>query len=304
MTVRRRLALVLLAAVAALAACDRPAGPAAPAVPTGAPGQTVTVNLADRPFQLHIPTSYQAGVKVPLVVLLHGYTASGAQQESYFKLTPESDRRGFLYAMPDGTENSRGQRFWNATPACCDFERTGVDDSSYLASLIDTVVASYAVDPARVFIAGHSNGGFMAHRMACDHADKVTAIVSLAGAMNADRSRCKPSGPVSILEIHGTSDETIGYDGGANASNSFPSVTTTISDWRLLDGCADDPNPRSRRLDLVTDLPGAETSVTAYTCRNLSTVELWSIKSGVHVPSLSENFAPAVIDFLYAQPSR
>lgn len=304
MTARRRwLVLPLLPALLALAACDRHNGPAT-AAPTGGPGQTVTVSLADRPFQLHIPASYQSGVKAPLVIVLHGYTASGAQQESYFKLTAESDRRGFLYAMPDGTKNSRGERFWNATPACCDFGRTGVDDSGYLAGLIDTVSAQYSVDPGRVYVTGHSNGGFMAYRMACEHADKITAIVSLAGAMNDDPTQCTPSRPVSVLEIHGTSDETIGYDGGANAGNSFPSVTTTLSDWRGYDGCADKADTSSKPLDLVTDLPGAETTVTAYRCAKGSTVELWSVKDGKHVPSLSENFAPAVIDFLYAQPSR
>jgi polyhydroxybutyrate depolymerase len=266
----------------------------------------VTINLADRPFQLHIPTSYRAGTKAPLVVVLHGYTASGAQQESYFKLTAESDRRGFLYAMPDGTTNRNGERFWNATPACCDFGRTGVDDSGYLASLIAAVAASYSVDPGRVYLTGHSNGGFMAYRMACDHADKITAIVSLAGAMNADPAQCTPSRPVSILEIHGTGDETIGYDGGANAGNGFPSVATTLNDWRGYDGCNDKADTSSPHKDLVTDLPGAETTVTEYRegCRDGSTVELWSIKDGAHVPALSENFAPDVVDFLYAQPSR
>jgi polyhydroxybutyrate depolymerase len=237
---------------------------------------------------------------------LHGYTSSGAGQEGYFKLTAESDRRGFLYAMPDGTTNSNGERFWNATPACCDFGRTGVDDSGYLAGLIDTVAASYAVDPGRVFFVGHSNGGFMAYRMACDHADKITAIVSLAGAMTDDPTQCKPSRPVTVLQIHGTADETIQYGGGANAGNSYPSAPATLSDWRGYDGCGDKADTSSPPLDLDTGLPGAETKVTVFRsgCRGGSTVELWAIGDGSHVPALSANFAPAVVDFLYAQPSR
>ena len=54
---------------------------------------------------------------MPLIVLLHGYTSSGAGQEGYFKLTPEAEKRGFLYATPDGTQDTRGNRFWNATDA-------------------------------------------------------------------------------------------------------------------------------------------------------------------------------------------
>lgn len=45
------------------------------------------------------------------------------------------DRFGFLYAFPDGTENSMGKRFWNATEVCCDREGSGVDDVAYLVLL-------------------------------------------------------------------------------------------------------------------------------------------------------------------------
>jgi membrane protein implicated in regulation of membrane protease activity len=57
-----------------------------------------------------------------------------------------------------------------------------VDDSTYLHRLLDAVKSAYRVDPTRVYFVGHSNGGFMAYRMACEHATEITAIVSLAGA--------------------------------------------------------------------------------------------------------------------------
>ena len=56
------------------------------------------------------------------MVLLHGYTSNAAEQESYFKLGVEAQRRGFLYAMPDGTQEGDGDRFWDATDACCNFQ--------------------------------------------------------------------------------------------------------------------------------------------------------------------------------------
>jgi polyhydroxybutyrate depolymerase len=309
MTVTRRgvaplLALPLTLALALLAACDspRPDSAAPPPAPTGTPGQTVTVTVDERPFQLHVPTSYRPGTKAPLVVLLHGYTSSGAEQESYFRLTPESDKRGFLYAIPDGTTNRNGQRFWNATAACCDFDRTGVDDSGYLTTLIETVAASYAVDTARVYLVGHSNGGFMAYRMACEHADRIAAIVSLAGAMPPENAQCKPTRPVSVLQIHGTADDTVRYDGGGNAAGGYKSVPQAIADWRGMDGCEDKADRSAPALDLDSGLGGAETTVTAYGgCRDGTRVALWSIKDGAHVPALSEHFAPAVVDFLYAQ---
>jgi polyhydroxybutyrate depolymerase len=267
------------------------------------PGSTVTVNLGDRPFQLHIRRQYQRGTKMPLVVLLHGYSSSGAQAEEYFKLTAESDRRGFLYARPDGTIDPRGQRFWNATEACCDFYHLGVDDSGYLHRLLDAVKSAYSVDPGRVYLIGHSNGAFMAYRMACEHATEITAIVSLAGAATNDPARCTPARPVSVLQIHGTADHTIYFDGGVNDGQPYPSAAATLALWRHLDGCSDQATTAAPRMDLEAGLPGPETTVTTYQtgCRGGTRVELWSMADGGHVPTLTPNFTPAVLDFLLAR---
>lgn len=296
-----------LLVVAFIAACgSTPAGGTSLTTEaTNGSGQTVTINVVGRPFQLHVPASYRPGTKVALVMLLHGYSSSAAEQEGYFQLTAESERRGFLYAMPDGTIDADGNRFWNATTACCDFHAAGVDDSAYLNQVLSAVAASYAVDARRVFLIGHSNGGFMAYRMACDHADVITAIVSLAGAMTADASQCQPSRPVSVLQIHGTSDQAIRFDGGTYTTGTYPSVATTLTTWRHIDGCDDTADTSLPPMDLDADRPGPETTVTAYRsgCRAGTRVELWTITHGSHVPSLTANFAPDVIDFLYSLAS-
>ena len=111
-----------------------------------------------------------------------------------------------LYATPNGTQDLLALRFWNATDACCDFFGSGVDDSTYLANLVAAIDSAVGVDPRRRFFVGHSNGGFMSYRMACDHADEVAAVVSIAGATFDDTADCAPVRPVSTLQIHGTSD--------------------------------------------------------------------------------------------------
>ena len=242
---------------------------------------------------------------MPLVLLLHGYRASASIQEVYFKLAAESERRGFLYAMPDGTKDRRGNRFWNATDSCCDLFGSGVDDSAYLSEVLNAVKSAYTVDSRRVYLIGHSNGGFMAYRMACDHANEITAVVSLAGAMSSDARTCSPRRPVSVLEIHGTNDRTIRFAGGTQAGHAYPSVGTTVADWRRLDGCGDTPDTSARPKDLVSDLAGAETTVATYAsgCRGGTTVALWTIVAGAHVPALTARFAPAIIDYLYTRVS-
>jgi polyhydroxybutyrate depolymerase len=294
MTSLRRLLCLLL--VAGLSACG--SGPRA-GTPAGVPGSTVTVGLGERPFQLYVPKSYRADTKVPLVVLLHGYTSDADDAESYFKLTAESERRGFLYARPNGGKNTKGDRFWNATAACCDFYRSGTDDSGYLSGLIAAVKAAYSVDPARVYFVGHSNGGFMALRMACEHATEVTAVVSLAGAATDDPAQCAPKRPVSVLQIHGTADATIRFEGGLNGRQAYPSATATVELWRRLDGCAETGTPAAP-LDLERDLDGAETVVTSYRtdCRDGARAELWSITGAGHVPAFKAGFAASIVDFL------
>jgi polyhydroxybutyrate depolymerase len=298
---RRRAGLVTLVPLLVLLGSCTAAAPDPPDTSVSIGPGTVRVDVDGRPFALHVPASFRHGAAVPLVVILHGYTSDAARHESYFRLTAQSDARGFLYALPDGQRNRNGLRFWNATDACCDFDGSGVDDSTYLSHLISTVERSYSVD--RVFLIGHSNGAFMAIRMACDHADQLTAIVGLNGAMWNDESRCRPSRPVGFLDIRGTADETIRYGGGLNGPQGrtpYPSASTTDADWRGFDHCpAQSTSPPP--LDLDTSLPGTDTDVTSWSCAGHSTVESWTIIGGRHSPKLSDAFAPSVVDFMYAQ---
>lgn len=257
----------------------------------------------DRPVTVHVPPSYDPSKPTPLVILLHGYTASGALEEAYLQVTPESDKRGFLYAYPDGTIDSTGARFWNATDACCNFYGSSVDDSTYLSQLIEQIKGHYNVDAKRVFLMGHSNGAFMAHRMACEHAGQIAAIAGLAGAMYNDADKCAPTEPVSVLAIHGTLDAVIAYNGGNLGLNPFPSAQTTVADWAAFDKCSGPPDATGAPLDLDLVLLGNETKVLEYKgCAAQSSVKLWSIQLGTHVPTLTPSFIPSVLDFLYAHP--
>jgi len=303
MRVVRLVALSGFAVLFAACGSSESATPASSPADGGADSGDEPTFGGDRPVTVHVPPAYVAGVPAPLVILLHGYGASGALQDLYFGLTPVSDARGFLYAHPDGTVDGSGKRFWNATEGCCNFDNGPVDDSTYVSSLITQIQARYAVDPKRVFLIGHSNGGFMSYRMACDHSDQIAAIASLAGAMWTDATKCAPAKPVSILQIHGTSDATVGYAGGQIQGRTFPSAETTVSDWVTINGCSTTADTSTPALDLDTKLAGAETKVTKYTgCKPGGHAELWAIQGGAHIPSVAATFSTNVIDFLYAHP--
>lgn len=310
--------LVVLAATAASVIV-----PLISALRTTAPGSATSTTSADtpststtlagtdgRPFEVHVPTGYTSGNPAPLFLLLHGYSGNGAEQSEYMRFKDIADRRGFLFVAPDGTTDPVGNRFWNATDACCDFVGSGVDDEAYLASIIESVSASYSVDAGRVYLVGYSNGGFMSYRMACRRSDLVAGIANLAGAMFADPAGCSPSAPVTVLHVHGTADGTIAYDGGAipvKPSNPYPGALESAQRWVSFNRCDPIGSELQERLDLVADgeLPGGDTTVTAWSgCAQGSAVQLWTITDGTHQPDLSPDFTARVVDFLLTHPRR
>jgi polyhydroxybutyrate depolymerase len=256
----------------------------------------------NRPVTVHVPPGIDPAKPAPLVILLHGFGASGLVQELVFRLEPESDKRGFLYAHPDGTIDMDSKRFWNATNACCDFGNTMVDDVAYLSGLVKEISEKHAVDPKRVFFTGHSNGGFMSHRLACDKPDLVAAIASLAGSTFLDPASCKAAEPVSVLQIHGTKDDSVLYDGEAINGVGYPSATETVAIWGGKNGC-NAAAEMAMAIDIDAPLDGNETIVTRHgNCKPGGAAELWTMQGAGHIPGLGPNFAPAIVDWLFAHP--
>jgi hypothetical protein len=156
-----------------------------------------------------------------------------------------------LLIVPEGKVDSDGNRYWNATDYCCDFYRSGVDDVKYITGLVEEAAKYFAVDMKRVYLMGHSNGGFMSHRIACDRSDLVAAIVNVAGATWYDAEKCGDPEPVSVLQVHGTWDTVIYYD-GLEQNAGGPNVPPIDSDACLnsecggnLDACLNNPGCNS-----------------------------------------------------------
>lgn len=303
------LAAVILLATAcgsSSSSADTPSTTKATPTTTVAPEPTAAqaALVAARPFTVHEPAGVAATQAKPLLILLHGYGVTGAIQEAYLKLTPVTDAHGMLYVYLDGTVGPLEKRFWNATDACCG-PGSDVDDSAYITAVIANVKANYNVDPRRVFLTGHSNGGFMSFRMACDHADEIAGIVSIEGATWLDPKECKPSEPVATLAVHGTADQTIKYDGGTTGLANYPSATTSTATWAKYNGCRSTPDPATNTTHAIVEkLPPA--TVTAYSagCDTNGYAELWTQPDGVHIPVFSPTFGEQIVSFLLAHPKQ
>lgn len=266
--------------------------------------------LAARPYKLKVPVGYDPAQPTPLLIMLHGYNSDAATHEAYFQFAPLADTKTFLYAYPDGSLDFIFKRGWNATDACCFFQPQKPDDLGYLKAVLDDVQAKYNVDPKRVFVLGHSNGGFMTNRLACELSPRIAAIVSMAGAVWKDPLACATSSPVAMLQVHAENDPSIDYNGGKMffAAPPYPSAHETVATWAAKNGCDPTLHATTDTVDLVSSAAGAETTIERYSgCAGNSAVELWTMRgisdaSTAHQPPINTSFAATMWTFLSAHP--
>jgi polyhydroxybutyrate depolymerase len=190
----------------------------------------MTVNNLLRDYRVFRPPTLDTTQPMPLVILLHGSPIDAAGMEGVIHVDAQATAGGFLSVFPDGCSMD-----WD--------QRHGSIDVDFISHMVDRLEAEYSIDRSRVYLVGSSAGGFMAYRLACDLADRFAAMASVAGSMWWDD--CRPARPIPILEMHGTSDANVPYDGGPSTyhGQAMPPVMTVIQRWVGYDGCTGEPVP-------------------------------------------------------------
>jgi polyhydroxybutyrate depolymerase len=242
--------------------------PDARGIPVGESTQTIEVGGVSRTFHLYRPQGL-AG-PAPLVVMMHGGFGTGEQAERDYNWDSEADGGHFLVAYPDGQG-----RAWNAGSCCGEPARSNLDDVGFITAMVSDIEQQMPIDPGRVYATGMSNGAMMALRLGCQ-TDAFAAIAPVAGTLLTD---CSTARPTSVLQIHGTADDRVPYNGGpgkAFAANGNPrvdgpSVESVNATWRSIDGCGA-PNSTTAG-DVTTQVAG---------CPNGHTVELISVAGAGH----------------------
>lgn len=233
--------------------------PASGCVPTfRAPSveRTLTVDGAARSYRLHVPRGYRPENPAPLLVLLHGHGASGAQIERSTKMSAKADTESFIAVYPDGSGSPHS---WQAR------------DVTFIARLIQALRKQYNIDAKRIYVAGHSNGGTMAYRLGVELDTLLAGIGVSAGLLPAQLAEIPARSPVTLVAVHGKSDATVPYDGRSNSL----SVPLSVSDWAKRDGC--NPMP----ID-VAITPGKVVRRTYERCSSGSTVVLITLSDLTH----------------------
>jgi polyhydroxybutyrate depolymerase len=211
------------------------------------------------------------------VVALHGGTGWGAQFEANSGFSEVAEAHGVVVVYPDGTgvgpENAL--RTWNAGYCCGSAANQDIDDVEFVRLLLDEIGEGVPIDGDRVYAIGHSNGGMLAYRLACELSDRIVAIALQAGSLGVDR--CSPTDPVSVLHLHGVADENHPIDGGVGprsiAGVDFRSAQSSVEAMARAIGCQEDPIRTSTP-------PLTRTQWTP--CPAGATVELVAVDGAVH----------------------
>jgi polyhydroxybutyrate depolymerase len=216
-----------------------PARVATPDPCTGAPrgGEQFLHVLARTPdVTVHVPDGLPAGVRVPLVLGLHGAGQDARGFEAESNLSNVADEHGFVVAYP---QSWRPRGFWEYPEA--DNPRSGL---RLLRATLDAVEDRLCVDPERVLVTGISSGGRMTYAAGCELADRILAIAPVSGGTR-ELPPCHPARPISVIDTHGTSDQIVSYRGRGPAHDGR--VRDVMAAWARREGC--DTRPRVRRIE-------------------------------------------------------
>jgi len=254
--------------------------------PEGYQREALTWGSVERSFLAHVPPGTDGTERLPLVIMLHGAGGSAAAFARETAIAPAADAQHMLVVVPDGTGDTPDRLSWNAH-FCCGVPITrNIDDIGFIGAVIDRVAAERAIDRARIYAAGMSNGAMLAYQIAAAHPQWLAALAAVSGTIGGtDRDGnpfviAKPDMPVAVLIMHGRQDRYVLFEGGNSSLVRFPkrtnmAVADALAFWSDVDGC--DPVPVDSE-----PVPQTLRRLAYHGCRGGSEVMLWEIERGQH----------------------
>lgn len=186
-----------------------------------------------REYKLYIPASYNSNTAVPLVFSFHGLTSNANLNFLYTKFYEIADTAGFILVHPQGVL-LQGIPHWNV--GLSGF--SNVDDIGFTVALLDTIISQYSIDQSRIYTCGMSNGGYMSFLIGCQLSSRFAALASVTGSMsNSVYNQCNPTHPTPVLQIHGTMDPTVLYNGNFTSKP----IEDVIQYWSNYNNCNSTP---------------------------------------------------------------
>jgi polyhydroxybutyrate depolymerase len=226
-----------------------------------------------REYDLYVPSIYDGSQSVPIVFNLHGYTSNKEEQTVYGDFRGIADTANFIIVHPNGTFDTSNERWWNAFGIF-----GGPDDLGFLVALLSEIDQNYNLDLDRVYSTGMSNGGFMSFELACEASSVFTAVASVTGSMALNKpNNCGAVEPVPAMQIHGTNDLVVPYNGNAQVA----SIEDVVDFW--VDQVGANTTPVQNNLTDINSTDGSTVEHYVYSNGvNGSSVEHFKVIDGGH----------------------
>jgi polyhydroxybutyrate depolymerase len=245
-----------------------------------------------RRYLIHLPAGAASAAGLPVVLAFHGRLGTAEGMSRLTHLDRIADEHRFVVVYPQGYRRS-----WNDGRPGSPAHSAGVNDVAFVAGLIHHLVSTGHVDASRVYATGMSNGAIFTERLGCDLTGLLAGIAPVAGPMPVPvAGSCHPSRPIPVLEIHGTADPLVPYDGGqvdSGTGGGVRSVAWTAAFWRAADRCR--PGPVTSTLpDTAHDGTGVRVS-RGTACAPGTRVVLYTVTGGGHTWPGGEQYLPPVI---------
>ena len=185
-----------------------------------------------RTYIIYIPNSYDGSGEHPLMFNFHGFGGRASDFVYAADMRSQAERDKFIIVYPQGSLLG-GFPHWNSSGPSPD-NKSSADDIGFVEQLITKISMDYSVNADRIYAAGFSNGGFFSYYLACN-SDKFAAIGSVAGTMIDDSfQNCNALIPTGMINIHGTSDSVVPYNGNGGG---MTSINDVLEYWRYFNSC-------------------------------------------------------------------
>ena len=233
--------------------------------------QHFTWQGVQRDYLVRIPANHDG--TLPVLFFLHGLGDNITNYNQELNFGQIAEEFGWAIVVPQARNLGMGN-MWNVGMTNSD-----VDDAGFLMALLDSLTVQYQLDPDSVFFTGFSMGGFMTHRMAIEHGDRITACAPVSGLIYTAQASLTPVAPVRMLHIHGTSDNVVGYNGYSSAfgMNLGLGVDAILDYWQNANGCSGEP-----AIDTLPDLKNDGLRFIRYTYNCGTDLQFLKVVGGTH----------------------